>query len=93
MRVPIVPLTIDRVVTTENSETVVLLVRPRVCAMCQRFGEKEERTGRTLIRIPDRRILTPNGVGRGVDGFMTRRNKERAALSIFDGVKFPNDAG
>ena len=42
VRIPIVPLAIDRIVTTENSEPVVLRVRPRVCAMRQRLREKEE---------------------------------------------------
>lgn len=54
MRVPIVPLAIDSVVTAENSEAIVLFIRPRVCAVGQRFREKEERTGGTLVCIPNR---------------------------------------
>ena len=42
MRIPIAPFAIDGVVTAESSEAIVLLVRPRVRAMCQRFCEKEE---------------------------------------------------
>ena len=93
MRFPIVPLAIDGVVTTENSEAVVLFVCPRVCAMCQRLREKEERTSRTLISIPNRRILTADCVGCCVDGFMARCNKESTPLSIFDWVQLPDDTG
>ena len=93
MRVPIVPLAIDGVVTAENSEAVVFLIRPCVCAMCQRLREKEERTSRTLIGIPDKRILTSDCFGCCVDGFMARGNKERAALPILDRVQLPDDTG
>ena len=93
MRIPIVPLAIDGVVTAENREAVVFLIRPRVRAMCQRFREKEERTGGTLVGIPNQRILASDCFGCCVDGFMARRNKESAALPIFDGIQFPNDAG
>ena len=93
MRIPVVPFAIDGVVTAENREAVVFFVCPRVGAMCQRLREKEERTGGTLIRIPDKRILASDCFGCCVDGFMARRNKERAALPIFDRIQFPNDAG
>jgi len=42
MRIPVVPFAIDGVVTAENREAVVFLIRPRVGAMCQRLREKEE---------------------------------------------------
>ena len=93
MRIPVVPFAIDGVVTTENREAVVFFIRPRVGAMCQRLREKEERTGGTLVCIPDKRILASDCFRCCVDGFMACRNKERAPLSIFDRIEFPNDAG
>ena len=93
MWIPIVPLAIDGVVTTENREAVVFFIRPCVRAMCQRLRKKEERSRGTFVGIPNRRILASDGVGCCVDSLMARRNKERATLPIFDRVQFPNDAG
>ena len=86
------PLAIDCIVATENSKSIVFLIRPRVRAMCQRLCEKEEGPSRTLIRIPNQRVLASDCVGCCVDGFMTRRNKQRATLPIFDRIQLPDDA-
>lgn len=86
------PLTVDRVVTTEDRHAVILRIGPGRGAVGQRFGEEEQRASRTAVGFPNARIGIVDRFGRGIDPFVGARDQERAARSLDYWIQLPDHA-
>lgn len=92
-RLPIAPSRAYAVVKVKDADTCILIVGPRARAVCEGFGEEQNRASRTRVGIPDFGIAVLDRIGGSVCRFVASRGLECSALHVFAGSQFPNDAG